>query len=258
MPDSLETNQVRTGRPALDNASTFEITDLGERHGLQPTPALVAATPVSMQMGDRPLLGRFAKRSFDLTVAVTLLILLSPILLCLAVATAIGSPGPVLFRQTRLGRGVRPFSMVKFRTMRTDAEDILHADPDLYAAFRANGYKFPKGEDPRVTKVGSFLRTSSLDEVPQLVNVVLGHMSLVGPRPPIIEQIPELYGPDVDVYYSVRPGMTGPWQISGRSNLTTEERRRMDVEYVKGRSFFGDLRILIGTIPAILRRCGAH
>jgi lipopolysaccharide/colanic/teichoic acid biosynthesis glycosyltransferase len=199
-----------------------------------------------------------AKRVMDIVLAVVLLVLTAPLVPVIALAVFVESPGPVLFRQQRCGRGGRRFAMLKVRSMRTDAEAVLHADQKLLAAFEANGFKFPDGEDPRITRVGAFLRASSLDELPQLVNVLRGEMSLVGPRPPIIEQIPVLYGSDDVYYFSVRPGMTGPWQVSGRSDLSQAQRRALDVEYVQNRSVRGDVRILARTIPAVLRRRGAH
>jgi lipopolysaccharide/colanic/teichoic acid biosynthesis glycosyltransferase len=147
--------------------------------------------------------------------------------------------------------------MFKFRSMRVDAEDVLTADTELYERFLRNGCKLPEGEDPRITRVGRFMRRTSLDELPQLLNVVLGDMSLVGPRPLVGPELAN-YGEGVPTLLSVRPGMTGRWQVSGRSAIAFPERAEMDLEYVRNWSFLGDLWILVLTPAAVLLRTGAH
>ena len=215
-----------------------------------PPVSAVAAVP-------RRTLFDLTKRGVDILVASLGLIVLAPLVPVIAMAIYVESPGPVFFRHHRLGRARRRFAMLKFRSMHTDAEAMLHADEELHAAFKANGYKFPAGEDPRITRVGSLLRATSLDELPQLFNVLRGDMSLIGPRPPIIDQVTELYGDDEHFYFAVRPGLTGLWQVSGRSDLSPDQRRQLDIQYVQGRSVRTDLRILVKTVPAVLRQDGA-
>lgn len=194
-----------------------------------------------------------AKRAFDLVVASLLLLVLSPMLLVVALLVQT-TPGPVIFRQVRCGRGGRPFVCYKFRTMVSDAHERLQRDPHLRAAFAA-GWKLHN--DPRVTPVGRWLRKLSVDEVPQLVNVVRGEMSLVGPRPVQEPELAEVYGALAETVTSVKPGLTGLWQVSGRSRLTYDERLKLDVAYVRHRSFWYDVKLILKTVPAVLRREGA-
>jgi exopolysaccharide biosynthesis polyprenyl glycosylphosphotransferase len=197
------------------------------------------------------------KRALDLAVAGLSVVLLSPLLGVLALWIKLDSPGPILFRQTRPGIRGRPFGILKFRSMRLDAEDVLGRDSALYGRFLNNGCKLPDGEDPRITRVGRFLRRSSLDELPQLFNVVRGDMSLVGPRPLVGPEI-ENYGERASTLLSVKPGMTGQWQVTGRSLTPFPERAEVDLEYVRNWSFLGDLWILSLTPAAVLKRRGAH
>lgn len=197
------------------------------------------------------------KRALDLTGSIALLVLFSPLLAVVAVLVRMDSPGPALFAQRRPGFQGRSFPMFKFRSMRTDAEDVLKQDPDLYQLFLANDCKLPEDIDPRLTRVGRFIRKTSIDELPQLFNVLRGEMSLVGPRP--------LVGPEIENYHgriptllSVKPGMTGLWQVSGRSAIGYPERAEMDLDYVRRWSLLRDLWILLLTPPAVLIRRGAH
>jgi lipopolysaccharide/colanic/teichoic acid biosynthesis glycosyltransferase len=201
-----------------------------------------------------------AHRALDVTVAATALLVLVPIILIAAIAVRTSSPGPVLFRQRRLGRGMRPFTVLKFRTMRADADSALHRDyvrnligTDPPKDAPENLYKLVV--DPRVTPVGRFLRSWSIDEVPQLWNVLRGEMSLVGPRPVIeyeVEQYPDWYLGR----FAVKPGLTGLWQVSGRNERTYEEMVRFDIEYAERRSLGLDLRILVRTAAVVIRRQG--
>jgi lipopolysaccharide/colanic/teichoic acid biosynthesis glycosyltransferase len=193
------------------------------------------------------------KRAFDILAAAGGLVLLAPLLAAIAVAVWLSSPGPPLFRQLRAGRFGRPFRMWKFRTMAVGAEAVRlellaqSRDPDWLSL----------DHDPRVTRVGRFLRRTSLDELPQLVNVLRGEMSLVGPRPlPLAEhaRAPEWSTCRLEV----RPGLTGLWQVTGRSRTSFLEMLRLDCRYVSRRSFWADLRILLQTIPAVLRGRGAN
>jgi exopolysaccharide biosynthesis polyprenyl glycosylphosphotransferase len=198
---------------------------------------------------------RVVKGLFDRTVAITTIVLLSPLMLATAIAVRLTSHGPALFRQTRVGvRGER-FTMYKFRSMHTDAEARLAAVSELNE--NADGLLFKIRDDPRVTRVGKILRRYSLDELPQLFNVLKGDMSLVGPRPPLPSEV-EMYADDVRRRLLVKPGVTGLWQVSGRSDLTWEESVRLDLRYVENWSLVYDFTILWQTASAVLRGSGAY
>jgi lipopolysaccharide/colanic/teichoic acid biosynthesis glycosyltransferase len=199
------------------------------------------------------------KRALDLTLASLALLVLAPLLAALWVAVRCTSPGPAVFRQQRLGRHGRPFTMYKFRTMWTDAGDAAHRTyvrNMLTGAAASNGGLYKLVGDPRITPVGAFLRRTSLDELPQLVNVVHGQMSLVGPRP-VLGWEAELFPPAARARFGVRPGLTGLWQISGRNRLTMLQALDLDVEYVHRHTIWLDLAIILKTIPAQLRRGAA-
>lgn len=190
------------------------------------------------------------KRTADIVLASLALILLSPLLLALAIAVRVDSPGAVFFRQERLSEGRRKFKLLKFRSMCADADRVLEENQDLQEQFQK---LFKLKDDPRVTRVGAFLRKTSMDELPQLINVLKGDISLVGPRP-IVESECEKYWPFEDRLFSVRPGMTGLWQVSGRNDTSYEERVRLDMRYIAERSLLKDLHILAVTLPALLKR----
>jgi undecaprenyl-phosphate galactose phosphotransferase len=198
--------------------------------------------------------GRALKRLFDLLASAVLLLLLSPLFLLISILIKLDSEGPVFFSQVRVGRNGRKFRMWKFRTMRVDAEEVLKSDPELYEEFKKS---FKLKNDPRITRFGKFLRETSLDELPQLWNVLLGDMSLVGPRP-VVEPELEKYGRYKKFYLSVRPGITGLWQISGRSDLDYTIRVSLDVFYVLNWSPLLDLKILALTPAAVLKKKGAY
>jgi len=197
------------------------------------------------------------KRSVDVAVAAVAGVLALPVMFLVAAAVKLFDPGPVLFKQTRLGQGGRPFEVLKFRTMRTDAEQRLTADSELYRRYVENDYKLPGKEDPRITRLGLFLRRSSLDELPQLWNVLRGDMALVGPRPIVPAEL-EKYEPYAEMFLAVRPGLTGLWQVSGRSTVSYPERAFLDLDYVAGYDALGDLALLARTLPAVLSRTGAY
>jgi exopolysaccharide production protein ExoY len=197
-----------------------------------------------------------AKRALDAVAAVVLLVVLAPLLVALAVAVGLSSPGAVLFRQRRVGRGGAEFELVKFRTMHRHAERQLQAVPELHATYVACGYKLPPGADPRVTTVGALLRRFDLDELPQLWNVLRGQMSLVGPRPVPATELTR-YGRHRYQYEAVRPGLTGLWQVSGRNRLPYDQRIALDVEYVQRLSLGRDLAILARTLPALVQGGGS-
>ncbi len=197
---------------------------------------------------------RFVKEIFDRVGAALLIVALSPLLIALAVAIRVNSPGPVLFRQVRVGRHGREFVICKFRTMYIDAEARL---AELRHLNDYDGVLFKMRNDPRITRVGRWLRRFSLDELPQLINVVRGQMSMVGPRPPLPEEV-AAYPDDARRRLVVKPGMTGLWQVSGRSDLPWEEAVRLDLRYVENWSIPMDLAILLRTLTAVSRGSGAY
>lgn len=228
------------------------LTDIaGPRIHTQPVaglPLIHVSTP-NLGNGQRVL-----KRIFDLAGSILLLLALAPILLLVAVVVRLDSPGPVLFVQDRVGAGGHRFKMYKFRSMVVDAELRLDA---LRAHSEGNGIMFKLKADPRITRAGSFLRRYSLDELPQLFNVVNGTMSLVGPRPPLPSEV-ELYQSHVHRRLMVRPGLTGLWQVSGRSLLSWDDTVRLDLYYVENWSVAGDIAILLKTFRAVVARQGAY
>jgi exopolysaccharide biosynthesis polyprenyl glycosylphosphotransferase len=197
---------------------------------------------------------RLIKAAFDRAAAFTALLICSPLLLAVAVAVRLSGGGPVLFRQVRVGKDGRHFTVYKFRTMVPDAEERR---TQLGTLNETDGLLFKIRQDPRVTLVGAKLRRWSLDELPQLINVLIGDMSLVGPRPALPEEA-ALYGDHVRRRLAVKPGMTGLWQVNGRSNLSWEESVRLDLRYVENWSFLLDLQILWKTWSAVLRGAGAY
>jgi exopolysaccharide production protein ExoY len=203
----------------------------------------------------RQLWAKYGKRVSDVLLAVLLMALAGPLFLAIAAAVWLSDPGPIFFRQARIGRSGEHFGVLKFRTMVRDAEARLRANEQLYAEYVENGFKLTTTRDPRLTGLGAFLRRTSLDELPQLLNVLLGDMSLVGPRPVVPDEI-RLYGTLADRVLSVRPGMTGLWQVSGRNDVAYPDRVLMDCEYVAAQSPHMDLRILLKTPAAVLRRQG--
>lgn len=196
---------------------------------------------------------RVLKGGFDRLAAVVLLAILAPVFLAIAVAIKVDQ-GPVFFRQVRVGQAGCTFRMIKFRSMVVDAESQR---PALAAANEAAGPLFKLRSDARITRVGRWLRRYSLDELPQLVNVVLGSMSLVGPRPPLPDEV-HSYSPEARRRLLVRPGMTGLWQVSGRSNLSWEESIRLDLRYVENWSLAMDALILWKTVRAVVLGNGAY
>ena len=200
---------------------------------------------------------RILKRLFDLFGSVALVVLFSPVLLSVAVAIKMTSKGPVFFRQDRVGLNGETFKMIKFRSMVVDAETRLAALKQAQTADAGNQVLFKMKNDPRITGVGRFIRRFSIDELPQLFNVVVGDMSLVGPRPPLRSEV-DLYGADALRRLLVKPGMTGLWQVSGRSDLTWDDSVRLDVYYVENWSITGDLAILWRTARAVVGSSGAY
>jgi lipopolysaccharide/colanic/teichoic acid biosynthesis glycosyltransferase len=198
-----------------------------------------------------------SERALDLALAVLLLILFAPLMVLVATLVKLNSRGPVLFRQDRLGRRMSSFRVIKFRTMRTGVSSDIH---QRYIAGLTSGWAGPGAgglrkltNDPRVTSVGRLLRRLSIDELPQLFNVLRGEMSLVGPRPALAYEL-EHYSPDHFERFTVRPGVTGLWQVSGRSRLGFQEMLDLDAEYARTATLLGDLRILVRTPRAAIGR----
>jgi lipopolysaccharide/colanic/teichoic acid biosynthesis glycosyltransferase len=190
-----------------------------------------------------------AKRAMDVVVASMLLVATLPVLLVAMAAIRLTSPGPVVFAQWRCGKDGVPFRCYKLRTMVDGAERLLQADFALHADFLET-WKLPR--DPRVTAVGGFLRRTSIDELPQLINVLRGEMSMVGPRPVQLPEAYHLYGTQVAAVLRHKPGLTGMWQVSGRSSTPYHERAELDLRYVASQSFWLDVTLLVQTIPAVL------
>ena len=191
---------------------------------------------------------RVAKRSLDAVASAMGLVILSPFLVLLAILIRAGDSGPALFRQRRVGWGGREFTMLKFRSMVVDAEERL--DEVRRRQDSGNKVLFKMSNDPRVTRVGRFMRKYSLDEFPQLLNVLVGQMSLVGPRPPLPGEVAQ-YEAHVHRRFLVKPGITGTWQVSGRSSLSWEESVRLDLSYVENWTLVGDLIIIARTAKAM-------
>ncbi len=239
-----------TGVDILMAPSVFDI--VGPRIHIRP----VAGLPL-LHIEEPQLSGahRLLKSAFDRGAALAALFALAIPLLVIGLLVRLTSPGPALFRQVRIGANGRRFTLYKFRTMSVDAEARL---PELLVHNdHGEGPLFKMVNDPRITRIGGWLRRYSLDELPQLINVLLGHMSLVGPRPPLPVEVAQ-YANDVRRRLMVPPGLTGLWQVSGRSNLDWEESVRLDLYYVENWSLTLDFMILWKTLPAVLRRTGAY
>jgi lipopolysaccharide/colanic/teichoic acid biosynthesis glycosyltransferase len=203
---------------------------------------------------------RWCHRSLDVAVAGLLLLVCAPVLLALAVWVRLDSPGPALFRQQRLGLDQQPFTLLKFRSMRSDGDDAAHRaliEAELRGEPTTQDGSTKVPDDPRITRAGRFLRRTSLDELPQLINVLRGDMALVGPRPCLPWEA-ELFPAEFAERFTVPPGLTGLWQVSGRSTVSTLDMLRLDLAYVRRRRVLFDLRILLLTLPALLRGDGAR
>jgi Undecaprenyl-phosphate galactose phosphotransferase WbaP len=244
--DSVFRYVILIPNTAVATASAATVRDLGGILGLETKHNLLV-----------PWVRR-VKRALDLFGVLVGGLLVSPLLLLLVALIKLDSPGPAFYRQWRPGIGGKHFGMCKFRTMHVDAErlltELLQSDPDLQAEWEEN-QKLSK--DPRITRIGRFLRATSLDELPQLWNVLRGEMSLVGPRPMLLEEIPK-YGEVYRLYKRMRPGITGFWQVSGRNDTSHKERVEMVAYYVRNWSIWLDLVILARTVRSIVLRRGAY
>jgi lipopolysaccharide/colanic/teichoic acid biosynthesis glycosyltransferase len=226
--------------------------------------SLPAPTEIAIRDAGASRFTAVACRTLDIVVAALMLVLLLPLCLLIALAIRLDSPGRVIFRQQRVGRGRTPFTVNKFRTMSANADHDTHRTFVLHLITAEGPVQHTSAERPffkmavdeRVTRVGRFLRKSSLDELPQLWNVLRGEMSLVGPRPPIPYEV-EHYPAHWFARFAVKPGMTGLWQVTGRSSLTLENMIALDVEYTRRRSVWLNIWILLCTIPAVLLARGA-
>lgn len=201
----------------------------------------------------------FIKTIFDFTLTAVGTVVISPLLLYVAYRIKKEDPGPVFFAHTRIGKDGKPFPCYKFRSMVVNSKEMLEKHLAENPEARAEWEKdFKLKNDPRVTPIGKVLRKTSLDELPQIFNVLRGEMSLVGPRPVVQEELDKYYGKAVKEYYSVKPGITGLWQVSGRSDVDYPERVAMDVEYVRTRSMWKDIVILYKTFDVVLNKKGAY
>jgi lipopolysaccharide/colanic/teichoic acid biosynthesis glycosyltransferase len=236
---SLQLPSARESSPSLQRDATQSV------HLTFP----LNSTSVSLPLGYRA-----CKRLLDVLVSGSLLLLLAPVLLLVAAAVRLSSPGPVLYRSVRIGRGGRRMAFLKFRTMRRDAEALKASVSHLN---EKGGPIFKAKDDPRITPVGRFLRRYSLDELPQLAHVLLGEMTLVGPRPHLPCEVAR-YRPEDWARLSVKPGLTCYWQVRGRSDLSYEEWIALDLEYVRDMGLRTDLRLMAATPKAVLGGKGAY
>ncbi|MCO1600977.1 sugar transferase [Desulfosporosinus nitroreducens] len=196
------------------------------------------------------------KRMIDIIGALVGLILFSPIIVVVSFIIYVTDGRPIFFSQDRLGLGGETFHIYKFRSMRRDAEEVLRGNPVIYNKYVSNNYKLPEGQDPRITKIGFFLRKTSLDELPQFWNVLIGNMSLVGPRPIVQAELNE-YGSKRFLFLNMKPGITGVWQVSGRSDLKYPERVDVELSYLEKQGMTFDIAVLFRTVYCVFKRKGA-
>ncbi|WKW12455.1 sugar transferase [Pseudogemmatithrix spongiicola] len=249
----------------LGTAMMRAASDISQLHGcrllaVMPSEVVAGHEPLVVWEGDAPLVQLAAhrrtewqallKRSIDIVLSATMLVVLAPLFAIIAAAIALESRGPVFFRHRRVGLRERAFHCLKFRTMVVDAEERLRRDPQLWATYREHGFRIPDNDDPRVTRLGRLLRRTSLDELPQLINVLRGDMSLIGPRPIVHEEL-EHYAGSERLLLSVRPGITGLWAVSGRHRLAYPDRAAVELGYVRTWSLRGDFAIAMRTVKAV-------
>jgi exopolysaccharide production protein ExoY len=250
------------GRSAMRVIADLALLHHCELLAVLPTDILADHDPVVVWTGDSPVVqltrlpqrrGELAvKRAIDVVGASIGLIVMAPVMAALAALICLESPGAPIFAHKRVGRGGQGFRCLKLRTMATGAEDALKSDPALYEEYRRNHFKIPDDRDPRTTKLGRFLRRTSLDELPQLWNVLRGDMSLVGPRP-VVEDELRMYDHCVDLLLSVRPGITGAWAVNGRHDVGYPERCGIELAYVRSWRLAHDLGIALRTVAVVLR-----
>ena len=195
---------------------------------------------------------------FDKIFSISVLIIISPLLVVVALLIISNDGFPVIFQQNRVGKDGKFFKMYKFRSMVKNAEEILKSDQELYERYVKNDFKLSAQEDIRILPFGNFIRKTSIDELPQFFNVLKGEMSVVGPRPVVGKELDILYNKNSKKYISVKPGVTGLWQASGRSNLSGEKRVQLELEGIEKKSLKFDIYIIFKTILQVLKRTGAH
>lgn len=209
--------------------------------------------PYHLKQRHRKAIYAVGKRGLDISVSIAILVAVLPLMAAIIVLIKATSKGPVLFRQKRLGRNGVEFDCLKFRTMVVDADDQLKSNPQLHELFQR---KFKLDDDPRITPLGRFLRRTSMDELPQLIQVLQGKMTLIGPRP-IVQSEVEKYAIYADKLFSVTPGLSGLWQTCGRSDTTYPERVQLDMYYIDNRSLRFELQLMLLTVVTVLKRSGA-
>ena len=216
------------------------------------TSGINSSLPMNARNFDKTFFRCSVKRFGDVVFALVALVLASPLFVLITLLVKLSSAGPIFYVQERVGRNYRRFGCIKFRTMYSEADDLLlnllDKSPELKIEFERD---FKLRKDPRITPVGMFMRRSSLDELPQFINIIMGHMSLVGPRPIVEKEIPK-YGDFMDTIVSVRPGLTGLWQVSGRNNLSYQRRVQLDFIYATNRSLLLDIRVILRTFGVLL------
>jgi lipopolysaccharide/colanic/teichoic acid biosynthesis glycosyltransferase len=200
----------------------------------------------------------FIFRIFDIVFSLLIIIILSPIIILFSLIIIYSNGFPIFFKHLRVGKNGKKFHIYKFRSMVKDAEEILHKNKELYKKYVRSGYKINANEDPRILPVGKFIRKTSIDEIPQFFNVLRGDMSIVGPRPVVESEMYDLYKENFQFYQSVKPGITGLWQVSGRSNLTGTSRAALDIEGIKKKSIVYDFYIILKTVKEVFKRTGAY
>jgi exopolysaccharide biosynthesis polyprenyl glycosylphosphotransferase len=256
LPAHMHEHAIRTVKMCERFGTTFKlIPDLYEMSLSRIDMESIEGIPlIGIRQASLNTLQRFITRVVDVTVSLAVLILGSPLWLCIILAIRLTSPGPVIYKQVRIGQNGRPFKIYKFRSMYQNADQILAR---LLAQNEAQGPLFKMKDDPRRTPVGKFLRRTSLDEIPQFLNIIKGEMSLVGPRPPLPNEVAQ-YEEWQKGRLAMKPGLTGLWQVRGRSDLSFDEGVLMDLYYIENWSLRLYFQILLRTIPAVLFSRGAY
>lgn len=210
--------------------------------------------------GIKRLVFLVVKRIFDIVSGIvgTGVLFLPAAILIFIIYKLKGCSGSIFFKQERLGLNGKKFKIIKFRSMIENAEEVLRSNKVLYRKYVENGYKLAPEEDPRLTTIGAFIRKTSIDELPQFINILKGDMSFIGPRPIIEEEIQEYKGNDKDKFLSVKPGATGYWQVSGRSNVSYPERCDIELYYIDNMSLLLDLKILLNSFAKVISKTGAY
>jgi lipopolysaccharide/colanic/teichoic acid biosynthesis glycosyltransferase len=252
VPPRSVRSQPRGGPATTDSVPSLDALDEVPFH-----PGVVRLAPGMELALTLPAIRYRVKRAIDIVLSALAIVIMFPVLLAVALAIKMTSDGPVFFRQPRVGRHGEFFEVLKFRTMQVGSVGWLERDRDLALLYEANHFKLPATMDPRITPFGRVLRRASVDELPQLFNVFMGHMSMVGPRPVVPDELLR-YEALTPAYLAVRPGITGAWQVGGRSHVGYPERAVIDFTYVMRWSLLRDLGILLRTIPAVLSRRGAY